>query len=307
MTIFDRILRLYSPDGASGGAGAPAGGAAPAAGGAASPAGGLSAPGGVGDLGRAPPAAGGNQPDGQPQPGAWKLPDGVPDHLRADSADAFAAKLFEDWGKQRGVISKFEPAKSVEDYVYTPSDKLKPFVGDLAKDPVFAIARDAALKAGVPKGAFPTFVGGVYESLVDKGLVPPPYDPVKERDAFFGDEARGLTEAQKVERLGPLLNGAQGFIASLVSDKVIDKGGGDQLLGLLDTANGAKAVLALQKAMTARGLTPQGGPGGDAGMSRDGLRARLADPRNDLNSAQYDRAFAEETNRLYQKFDFSRS
>src|SRR5579872_721406 len=121
-----RFLRLYVAYEAEGGA--PGGGAPSGA-----PAGG--APGAVANLGAPAPA-----PAPSPAPaggGDWKLPDGVPDHLKAANPLEFATKVFEDWGKQRAALSKVPAApKAATEYQFQPSDKAKPFVGDLAKDPV---------------------------------------------------------------------------------------------------------------------------------------------------------------------------
>lgn len=271
---------------------------------------GLGAPGAVGDMkggaGAGEGAAGGDGKGGAGGAGGaagagdWKLPDGVPDHLRGKDAAEFGAKLFEDWGKQRQALSKVPAApKDVNEYVYQPSDKAKPFVGDLTKDPVFNVIKDAAFKAGVPKGVFETAIGGFYDALVEGKMLPEPYNPTKERQAFFGPEARGMTDAQMVEKLTPMLNEAQGFINALVTDKHIDQAGSRELLGLLDTANGAKALLGIQKLLAGKGLQ-LGGQGGGGGTTPEALRQRQADPRNDPNRHEYSRPFAEETQRLYQ-------
>ncbi len=281
---------LRAPDTGTGGGGD--GGAAAGAGGGQ----GVGAQGGAGRLDAADGAAA-----AAAAASAWKLPDGVPDHLRADTPDAFAAKTFEDWMKQRQQISKYDPAKSADEYAFTPSDAIKDLVGDVSKDPVFNAARESAFKAGVPKAAFNGFIGGVYEALAAQKLIPPPYDPGKERAAFLGEEGKGLNEAQQVEKMRPLLEGAQAFVTSLTNNGTLDQAGAGQLMALLDTAAGAKAVLALQKMVANKGLSPGGQSGGTESISREALRARNADPRNQRGRQEYDRAFAEETQRLYQK------
>ncbi|MBV1707421.1 MAG: hypothetical protein KGQ37_09470, partial [Hyphomicrobiales bacterium] len=231
---------------------------------------------------------------------AWKMPDGFPDHLRGNTAEEFATKIAADWQKQRAQVSKFDPARSADEYTFTPSEAIKGIVGDVSKDPVFNAARESAFKAGVPKAAFNDFVGGVYEALQKQNLLPAPYDPVKERAAFLGEEGRGLNDAQIVEKVTPILEGALAFVTELGNNGTIDQAGREQLLSLMDTAAGARAILSLQKLVARQGLSP-GGQGGAQQPTGNDLKGRLADPRNDRDNLKYDRAFAEETARLYQK------
>lgn len=295
LSLWAMVLR----EGEGGAAGAGGGAAGGAAGGGGAPGAHGSLAGGAAGGGDGKGGAGGAAGGAGDGAGAWKLPDGVPDHLRGKDAAEFSTKLFEDWGKQRQALSKVPVApKDANEYVYKPSDKAAPFVGDLAKDPVFNVIKKAAFDAGIPAQMFEKGIGGFYEALVEAKMLPEPYNPAKERAAFLGPEGRGLSDAQMVEKLTPMLNEAQGFITALVTDKHIDESGAREMLGLLDTASGAKAVLGLQKLLASKGLQLGGGQA-SGGTTPEGLRTRLADPRNDPNRHEYNRPFAEETERQY--------
>lgn len=264
----------------------------------------LAAPGVSGQLGDPSGATDASANNGA-NAGAWKLPDGIPEHLKADKPEDFATKLFDDWKKQRGnaqtLAEKFKPAEKVDDYKFEPSDKIKPFVGDLAKDPVFGVAREMFLKAGVPAAMFGPVVGGLYEALADKGMLPKPYNPVGEVKAFLGDEAAHMNEEQLQARITPIVDAANGWVDGLVASKVLDKTTANELHALADTASGLRALVALQNHFKTGDALKPGGEQGSPGVTRADLAARQRDPRNDVNSPRFDKAFQAETERLYRQ------
>jgi hypothetical protein len=241
-------------------------------------------------------------PDPAPAPAAWKMPDGVPDHLKADDAVGFAAKVFDDWGKQRNANrdmgAKYAPPADVKGYEYKPSDKAAPFVGDQTKDPVFTVARDAALKAGMPSKMFGEFIGGLYDQLADAGALKPPYDASKARRDFLGDAAKTMDDKATLDAVAPIMTGLETFIDGLKNQKVLGEGQDEALKELLDTPNGMKALQSLQSVLASKGITPGGVAPAGAAEAAAAFDARRLDPRNDFNSGKYDKKFADETHEM---------
>ena len=236
---------------------------------------------------------------------AWKAPDFLPDHLR----DADVAKTFDkvagDWKRLRDeVANRPAPAKTVDEYAWEPSDKVKPFLaGDLKQDPVYAHAREAALKAGLPAPVFAAFVSNLYEGLADAKALPEPYNPERERDALIGDRARLMTAEQKDAEIRPILMPIVGFLDGLKRTGAIDDRGYAALGALLDTAPVVRALAKIADIASrgAPGLAPGGQAAGARVVSHADLKARQADPRNNPDSVSFDRTYREETTRLYQQ------
>ncbi|HEV2570942.1 MAG TPA: hypothetical protein VGU72_04330 [Beijerinckiaceae bacterium] len=235
-------------------------------------------------------------------PPAWTMPDGVPDHLKADNPVDFSTKVFEELGKQRNANremgERFAAPKEVAGYDYKPSEKAAPFVSDLAKDPVYAAARASALKAGVPAKMFSEFVGGLYDTLADQGALQKPFDAGAARREFLGDAAKAMDDKQTLEAIRPVMQGLESFVDGLKNQKIIGDGQDEALKELLDTPAGMKALQSLQAFATSKGFTPGGVAPAAAGDARQVLEARRNDPRNDPNDAAYDKAFQEETYRM---------
>lgn len=287
-----------------------AGGAPPAAASAGAAGGGPSAPAGgqpSGSPGRTTETgAGAGAIEGSAAvAAAWKAPDFLPDHLRDGDVSKTFEKVAADWKRLRDDIANRPAApKSVDEYAWEPSDKVKPFLaGDVKQDPVYAHAREAALKAGVPAPVFNSFVSNLYEGLVDAKALPEPYSADRERDALLGDRARLMTPDQKDAEIRPMLMPLVGFLDGLQRTGAIDKAGYAQLGALLDTASGVRALAKIAElaAKGAPGLVPGGAPAGGGQITHADLKARQRDARNDPNSFAYDRAFRDETHRMYQQ------
>ncbi|MFZ1963866.1 MAG: hypothetical protein WAU78_10470, partial [Roseiarcus sp.] len=251
---------------------------------------------------------GGAAPGSGADANAWKAPDYLPEHLRdADVAKTFD-KVAADWKAQRDRLAQApQPPKTIDEYKLPAfSEKVTPYLaGDLAKDPVFAVAREAALKAGVPAAQFTGFVGGLYEAMAAGGLLPKPHDPAAERDTLVGERARLMTDAQKSDVIRPMLTPLISFLDGLKSQNAIDAAGYAQLGALLDTASGVRALTKLVELAgkgASPGLNPGGAPGEAGGqVSHADLKARQRDARNDPNSMSFDAAYRAETTRLYQQ------
>jgi hypothetical protein len=227
------------------------------------------------------------------------MPDGYPDHLKAGSLAEFADKLGADWkGLRDKVATAPQPAKSIDDYKYEPSDKAKPFVGDLAKDQTYQVAQKAALAAGLPADSFAKFVGAFHDDLADAGLLAKPLDVRAEALAFLGMENSPLDEEGVLKQLAPVVEPIFLFIDKVATDAQLPKGAKAAAMALMDTADGMRFMAAMQKAAARQGITP-GGEGGDGAATREQLAEMQKDPRADRNSPSYDLAFVEKMNELY--------
>jgi hypothetical protein len=273
-----------TPPAAGGGAGAPPPSPTPPAGGAQ-------------DGGQ-----GGGQQTGAP-PAAWSMPDGFPERLKADNADGFYKNLAEDWKNQHQKLSSLPPTpKDISEYRFEPSEKAKPYVGDLAKDPVYTAAQKAALAAGIPAEQFAKFIGGVYDGMVDGKLLAAPRDMQAERLDFLGKAAAGMSEDQAIAAIKPEIERLSLFVDGFVQKNGLPDGAKAELGYMLSTANGLRTLDALSKALAGAGLQLGGQPGGESGLTRQQLRQMQSDPRADRNSAQYDPAFARDVEAKYKSF-----
>ena len=238
-------------------------------------------------------------------PGAtqWTVPDFIPAHLRDDDPTKFAAKLADDWKRQRDDIGKRGAApKEPAGYAFKPSDKAAPFVGGLEADPVFLAFRAEAHKAGMAPEAFQTLLGGFYDTLVDKGVLGAPYDAGKERRGFLGDAAKTMSDDQTVEAMRPHIAQAETFLQGLQRNNTLKGESVKALEPLLETAVGLRTLAALRHALANRGLAFGGEAGaGAGGITRAELQTRMRDPRNDRNSGKYDAKFASEIDADYKK------
>jgi hypothetical protein len=248
-----------------------------------------------GGEGIAPPSP----PSGAPDGDAWKMPDGLPDHLKAENAVEFADKIAADWRKQRETISKLPAApKSAEDYAFAPSDKVKDLVGDLSQDGTFKAVRDAALNAGIPAEAFQKLVGGFYDHLAESGQLLPQATLKGEAEKLLGKSFSDEKEAQAA--LAPVFEPVQRFIDGVADRHNLDPASKAALYGLLDMADGVRAVQALMAEAKTPGLQT-GGEGGGETLTREKLQQMQRDPRAIFGNPKYDQAFVASIDEGYKR------
>jgi hypothetical protein len=299
---FARLQPVFAPDGAGGG-GASGAASAPSGGGALSAAGGAggaaagsaaagAAAGAAGAGGSGVAAAGGPIGAGGAAEGSggWKAPDFLPEHLRGADPLETLSKTASDWKAMRDrVASMPTPGKAEADYVFKPGEKAAPFLGNLANDPAVAVAQKAALAAKLSPQQFGEFTTAFYDMLAESGTLAKPYSAAEEVAKLAGPEHRFSTLEQQQAAIAPMLNEAFEFVQGLRRTNVLDDGARDALLRQLDTADGARLVSSLAKAFSAQGarglaLGGQAQPAG-GGVSKDGLRAAMRDPRFDSDPA----------------------
>jgi hypothetical protein len=284
------------------GAGGGSAGGAPPAGGGAPPAGSPPPAGGGGS----PPAGGGGQPPGAgaapPPPGSAPYrPEGLPDHLVGANDRETLDKVFKAFdGFRRGEAERGALPKDPAGYQFTASDKLKPYTGDFDKDPVFGKAREFAHKAGLTDKQFNGFLVPMLESFIDGGLVDKPIDAQAQLMSLappgeYADDAAKKTAASKrMADNTAWIDGAKGQNSF---------GGNSAPIAEFLAAAGASDPRAHQLIEWLRGVDApvqpaMGGQAAAANASQEAVKARMRDPRYDPNKPQFDRSFAEETDRL---------
>lgn len=279
---------LREGEGGSGGGGAPGGAAAAAAPGTA-PA--SAAPGGAGAGGSGAGAA--SAPGGAPADPYWR--DFLPANLKADKPEERFGRLADAWKEQRDRdAARPVPPKTAAEYPFEPSEKAKPYF-QAEKDPMLDLAREAALKAGLPKEAFGGFVNTLYEAAVDKGLLAPPYDPIAEGKRIAERVAPGKPWEQAKPEVARLVADMESF-AGVLGDRLKLSDGGKALLKTFaDEAGGVEVLQALSGVL---GRDPAfgagGGSAGSGGWTKESLDKAVADPRYQLDSPQYDKAYREQ-------------
>lgn len=277
------FMPLLAPDNGTGSE--PSGGAAPPAGGA-SP---------------QPGAAGGGQPSGEGGATGPYRPDGLPDHLFGTSERETLDKVWGAYRPARDEIAKFgELGKLPKDetgYSFEPSEKVKPYLADIEKDPVMKVVREAALKSGIRDKQFTPFIGTIMEAMIDGDMVQPPVDLDAERAALLPAEAKGLDEAGQKAAVDKRVRDNHARL-DLFKARGLDEKAAEALGLNLDTAAGNKAIEWIAEATRTPQPTTGGNPTG--GTTHEQVKARLADPRGKVGHSKYEKSFADETDRMYQ-------
>lgn len=276
--------------------GADGGGAGAGAGGGA----GSGAGTGGGDAGGAAGAGGGQPGGGSGAPSPYR-PEGLPDHYFGGNDKETIDKLF---GAVNGFRTKQGEAGAVPEkpdaYALDASDKLKPYIGNLDKDPVWGKTREIFHKAGITDKQFKATLGPLLEGLIDGGLVAAPIDPkavlksmAPETLANGTDEEKIAAGAKRVQDNIAWADGAKANkaipedVASFLATSAADNAAANKLIEWLRGSNSE--------------TRPAMGHSGGSGMSDDAMKARINDPRNNPSSPQYDKAFAAETDQLSRK------
>ncbi|MCG8273120.1 hypothetical protein MIC97_16600 [Aquamicrobium sp. NLF2-7] len=226
--------------------------------------------------------------------GAWSAPEGLPEQFRGSTADETLSKLLPAFSevstRAEGLRTKLAGLPKAPEkpdlYSYNPSDKLKPYFGDLAQNPIFAEARNAFHKHGAPQEMFAGIIEDLYGPLVDQGLLGAPYDPKAELTAFASE--LGLDAASATKALTDTDAFAKGLLSQLrdIPEKLKPEVEA-QLMSLTDTAAGNILLRALSGRLAENGIRI-GGEGNAAGaMTAEDLKKLDADPRIDPNNRNH--------------------
>lgn len=231
---------------------------------------------------------GGGGGGGGNESGAWSPPQGLPSEFAGASADETLGKLLGGYtdlntrfGGMREKLSKMPSAPEKPDmYSFEPGDNLKPFFGDLAKDPAFASARTAAHKHGLSQEQFAGFISDVYSPLVEQGVLSAPFDPAGELKTF--SSATGLDVKGTQEALVANETFAKGLSAQLKDvPEALKNDVNGMLMALTDTAAGNVLLRALSGRLSENGIRISGDGGQQGALTADDLKKLDTDPRID--------------------------
>ncbi|MGV1900123.1 hypothetical protein ACQZ6V_07520 [Agrobacterium sp. 22-3674b3] len=220
--------------------------------------------------------------------GGWTPPQGLPSEFAGASADETLSKLMGGYtdlntrfGGMREKLSKMPAAPENPDmYTFEPGDNLKPFFGDLSKDPAFTSARTAAHKHGLSQEQFAGFISDVYSPLVEQGVLSAPFDPAGELKTF--SSATGLDAKGTQEALVANETFAKGLSAQLKDvPEALKNDVSGMLMALTDTAAGNVLLRALSGRLGENGIRISGDGGQQGALTADDLKKLDADPRID--------------------------
>jgi hypothetical protein len=225
----------------------------------------------------------------------------LPDHLVGASEKETIDKLF---GAYKGARQSIGEAGSVpekpEAYSFEASDKLKPYVANFDKDPVYGAVRGIAHKAGITDKQFKAFLPGVLEHFVDSELVGAPIDP-KAMLRELAPANAGASDAEKETAGARRVQDNIAWIDGAKANKAMPEAVADFFAAAAAGDPKAHAAIEWLRGSSSEPKPALGGGNGGAGVSEDQLKARIADPRGQVGGPQYDPAFARETDELYKK------
>lgn len=220
--------------------------------------------------------------------GSWTPPQGLPTEFAGADAGETLGKLLGGYSDlnnrfsgMREKLSKMPAAPEKPDaYTFEPGDKLKPYFGDVGKNPIFEHARTAAHKYGMSQEQFSGFISDTYQPMADAGLLPQPFNPETELKGFM--TATGLDQKSTQETLIANETFAKGLSAQLKDIPEALKGDVEAtLLGLTDTAVGNVLIRALAGRLGESGIRISGDGGNQGSLTADDLKKLDADPRID--------------------------
>lgn len=225
----------------------------------------------------------------------WTAPQGLPSEFAGSNADETLGKLLTGYtdlnnrfGGMRDKLSKMPAAPEKPDmYTFEPGDNLKPFFGDIAQDPAFASARNAAHKHGLSQEQFAGFISDVYSPLVEQGVLAAPFNPATELKTF--QSATGLDQRATQEELVATETFAKGLINQLKDvPETLKNDVSAMLLGMTDTAAGNVLLRALSGRLSENGIRVEGNGGGEGALTADDLKKLDSDPRIDPRNRDHE-------------------
>ncbi|KIZ47391.1 hypothetical protein OO17_04595 [Rhodopseudomonas palustris] len=190
--------------------------------------------------------------------------------------------------------------KTAAEYQFEASDKLKPFIGNLDKDPVFNSTRELALKAGITDKQFKAFLPAVLEHFVDGGLVDQPIDAKAQLRAMAGPNAANLDEAAKEAAGAKRVSSNVAWVDGAKAQGMFPDPVAEFFAASLASDPRAHEAIEWLRGKSAEPKPALGGASGGSAAGAEALQQRNLDPRNNPNSATFDRGFAAETDRLFQ-------
>jgi hypothetical protein len=253
----------------------------------------LSAPEGGGGA-----ADGGNQNSGNDGGGGgggaapqnWDFSD-LPEGLRGkDNADTYG-KVKGEYFNLRNKAAAFAPPRDAKEYKFEPGEKIKPYFAK-ADDPLMGLARETAHKLGMPDAHFGPFINGLFEAAIEKGMLPPAFDPAAEVEAIGQMVAPGKTGAELKTAVQAALTEAEAFAPALADSLKLSDGGKKLLVSLANERGGVELLRALKGAGKEFGLQ-LGGQQQPQGYSWADYDRDVKDERYQAFGAKFDKTFRE--------------
>jgi|GEM_PF-4299354 len=313
--FFDWLFRqLLAPEGEGGGSGGGSGGEGAGAGGEGGGNEGAGEGGSAGSLAEAAKAATAAPEGGAGEGGShvdlppW-APQGLPAHMLGQNETDTLDKVFKAFqGFQKESSERGAVPEDASAYTFEESEAIAPFAKDFQGDPVYEDLQKAAQEAGITDKQFAKFLPRVLEGWlgIDGLDLAKPVDFSAEVLKLVPDTAKGADEAGQRNAAGRRIEDAlawvdgvkaqSGFHADAAQNEAI----ADYLVAQLgDDARGIQAIEFIRDRTRKTG--PALGGEGGGGVTDAELDARLTDPRYDSRSPQYNKAFAAETDRLFQE------
>jgi hypothetical protein len=219
--------------------------------------------------------------------GEWKPPEGLAPDFAGKTADETLAKLMGGYtdlnkrfeGLRTQVAQRPAAPKSPDEYTFAPADDVKQYFGDVTNDPMLKSARAAAHKAGMSQEQFASFISDTYAPLIAEGLLPKPYEPLKEVQTF--KDTMGLDKKSTQEALVAAETFSKGLAAQLQVPEAMKPQISAVLAGLTDTAAGNVLLSALSSRFNDLGIKIDGGQQTNNQLTAEDLKKLDQDPRID--------------------------
>ncbi len=234
-------------------------------------------------------------------------PQGLPDHLFGDSDQGTIDNLhkafngYRDDASTRGAV----PEKA-DGYKFDASEKLQPYVDNLAEDELYQGIAQEFHKAGITDKQFAAVMPAILEQLLDAGDVGAPVDFNAMVTELVPQDAKGLDPAGQKAAAGKRIDEALTFLDGMKGQGGFDLNPeksteiADYVVAQLgDDPKGIQAIEAF-RALGGK-VSPALGGNSDAGLSDAALDGRLNDPRGDPRHLKFDKAFAAETDRMFKE------
>ena len=214
-----------------------------------------------------------------------------PDIRGAQSAEERFGKLADAWKGQRDrEASRPQMPKTAAEYTFEPSEKIAPYFKN-ADDPLMGLAREAALKAGLPKDGFGAFVGSLYEAAAEAGLLMQPYDATAEGQKIAERIAPGKSWAEARPLVAQVVTDAKGFVDVMGEQMKLSDGAKGVLQALTDEAAGIEIISALSMALGKEPAFARAGTVAGMGWTKTSLDEAVKDPRYNPMAREYDKDF----------------
>lgn len=228
-------------------------------------------------------------------------PEGLPDHLTGKTNEETIDRLFKAFdGYRRGDAERGVVPKEVAGYAFDASDKLKPYVANFDKDPLFRAVKDKAHAAGLTDKQFKAFVPAVLEDWIATGLIEAPVDGNAQLAELLPESARNLPEPEQKAAIERRITTNIAWADQAGANKILPEGVSEFLSQAAASDPRAHKLIEWLRGAS-RETTPAMGGRAAANTSEADLAARLKDPRYDHRSPKYDRAFVSETDGLFRK------